>query len=32
MQDILMLAIAAAFGLTSWLLILLSDVLMGDQP
>jgi hypothetical protein len=32
MRDILMLAIAAVFGLTSWLLILLSDVLMGDQP
>jgi hypothetical protein len=32
MQDLWMLAIAAAFGLSSWLLIELSDALMGDKP
>jgi hypothetical protein len=32
MQDVLMLAIAAAFGMTSWLLIELSDRLMGGKP
>ena len=31
MQDIIMLAIAALFAVTSWLLILLSDALMGAQ-
>jgi hypothetical protein len=32
MSDILILVIAALFAVTSWLLIVLSDALMGDKP
>jgi hypothetical protein len=32
MQDLLMLGIAAMFVLSCWLLIVLSDALMGDEP
>jgi hypothetical protein len=32
MQDLLMIAIAAGFAATSWLLIVLSDHLMGGNP
>jgi hypothetical protein len=31
MQDIFTLAVAALFAVTSWLLIVLSDALMGDK-
>jgi hypothetical protein len=31
MSDFVVLAIAAAFGVSSWLLIVLSDWLMGDK-
>jgi hypothetical protein len=31
MQDLSMLGIAALFAISSWLLIVLSDALMGDQ-
>jgi hypothetical protein len=31
MQDIIMLAVAALFAVSSWLLIVLSDALMGDK-
>jgi hypothetical protein len=32
MQDFLMLAVAVGFGITAWLLLILSDWLMGDKP
>jgi hypothetical protein len=31
MQDMLMIAVAVGFGITAWLLLLLSDWLMGDK-
>jgi len=32
MNDLLMLFIAVLFAVSSWLLIVLSDALMGDKP
>jgi hypothetical protein len=32
MQDVIMLAAAGLFAATSWLLVVLCDALMGDQP
>jgi hypothetical protein len=32
MQDVVMLAIGAAFGVATWLLILVCERLMGDAP
>jgi hypothetical protein len=32
MSDFSMLLVAALFAVSSWLLIVLSDVLMGDGP
>jgi hypothetical protein len=32
MHDVLMLAVATAFGVTSWLLLEVSDRLMGVEP
>jgi hypothetical protein len=32
MSDILMLATAALFAVTSWLLIVLCDALIGEKP
>jgi hypothetical protein len=31
MNDVVMLAVAVGFGLLSWLLLVLSDWLMGDK-
>jgi hypothetical protein len=32
MQDVILLTTAGLFAAISWLLIVLSDALMGDQP
>jgi hypothetical protein len=32
MNDLTVLAVAVAFAVSSWLLLVLSDLLMGDKP